>query len=138
MPIPAHFQRSHTSRPRYLQALANTLRGNICVAIFSIYVLSNWPLLGFAVSLGALLGSFTAYCTLLERRVEDNSPIPPLHLERDTAVVVPRTITALTVAVAIQTTAFGFTSGDTLLTVLLGITKALSWYFMIRSVSLQI
>lgn len=128
-------QRSPVARQGYLERLASTVGGNVFVAIFSIYVLSSWSLLGFAVSLGTLAGSFITYGTLLQRRVKDDSPIPPLNLERDMATVLSRTIAAVTVALAVQTMVFGFTSGDAFPTVLLGITKALSWYFTTRTVS---
>ena len=114
---------------------AVTLRGNALVASFSIFVLSNWSLLGFAVSIGALAGSFVAHCTLLQRRVRGDSPVPPLNLERDINKVTIRTIIALSIAVGVQTILFGFTSGDVFSTIFLGVTKALSWYFTIRTVS---
>lgn len=105
------------------------------IALFCTLTLSNGGAQGSVLSSIAVVAQFIVYAAFLPKTITSSRLIPTIDDIED--AIVPfawRAVVTLTIAMCIHTTIFGFTMLDISSTLLLGMAKALSWYFVAQTV----
>jgi len=117
-----------------ISPLLDTLWGSVLGAAFSILTLWDWNLWTCSLSVVPVAALLVVYSTFMPIAVKDYH-FPLLNLEE---AIVPLSLRVLLLSgfvLGIQAVAFGLPTDGIILTLSLGFTKALSWYFMTRIVS---
>lgn len=104
------------------------------IALFGIYTLSGWSILGFAMSAGQLLGYVAVYATLLAKPSTRSNQIPYVDLNASIHRVAPRVVILVLLSLAAQRVFLGFVPFQVPLMLLTAITKCLTWIFVIQTV----
>ena len=118
----------------FFSPLANTVWGTTLAASFASLTLSNWGLRGSAPSTVPVAALLLVYVALLPRTITSSRFLPLVNIEDAIIPLSSRVVVVLVVALGMQTVAFGFTRSEITPTLSLGLAKALSWYFMTRTV----
>ncbi|GAB0137902.1 hypothetical protein EsDP_00006155 [Epichloe bromicola] len=128
--------KAHTNTGAMLMAnmtwTGTRLWGSFAVAAFQIYILSDFDYVSVAISCLELLGLVCVYATFLPRSANNHFPIPFIDVEAQLPILAPRIVVALLVAVALQGVALGFVPFSVTDTALVGITKAVRFFFYIK------
>jgi hypothetical protein len=105
--------------------------------LIAIFALSEWNQQESALSIVPLAGLFIVYVAFIPRTVEGslNRFLPLVDIDEAIVPLAWRAVVVLVVALGAQTVAFGLPSINIAPMLLpLGLAKALSWYFTIRTV----
>jgi hypothetical protein len=104
-------------------------------ALLATFTLSNGNIRGASLSTVAVAGQLLVYLAFLPRSSTSLRLLPLINdIEEAIIPLSWRAVSVLTVALGAQTMVFGFTSGKVVPTLLLGLAKALSWYFIVQTV----
>lgn len=110
--------------------LNSTVWGTALIALFLVFFLSDWSLREYGPSIfpvGCLLIVYVA----LDR---DTLQLPPLQMEETILPLSYRIIPILLVALCVQMVLFGVANNIMVSSLLSGVAKALSWYFLTQVV----
>ncbi|KAM5349175.1 hypothetical protein ACJ41O_008998 [Fusarium nematophilum] len=113
--------------------LIDTIGGASLVACVGILALSNGDLLGSCLSLILVAAMLAVYVSLLPKASTGLLSVPQVDVE---AIIVPlsiRVLACLMIALAMQHSVLGFLEAQVAHVVWLGLAKASSWYFTIRT-----
>lgn len=119
--------------------LANTVCGTVLSASLAVLTLkSDWHYRALdTLSLVPVLGLLVAYSTLDPRRRIANKihqTLPPFDMEDAIIPLSLRVIAVMGCIMGLESLAFGFPTCTAVSALVLGLTKALSWYFTIQMV----
>ncbi|KAF2128534.1 glycosyltransferase family 90 protein [Dothidotthia symphoricarpi CBS 119687] len=124
------FSASRTSSSWLFSPLA---WGTTLSALFITLTLSNGDFLSSALSIVAVVSQLLVYVTFLPRTISTSRLLPLIDdIENDVMPLSWRVVTILTITMAMQTTMIGVSGIRITSVLLLGVFKALSWYFTIR------
>lgn len=115
--------------------LITTARGTFLAALFAVLTLSNWDLLKSALSIVPVAALLLIYIALTPRGPKGERLLPFVDLEDAIVPLAVRTVVILVITMGIYSFKLGFPRGGIGLTILLGLTKAVTWYFMVQTVS---
>ncbi|CZR51796.1 related to capsule-associated protein [Phialocephala subalpina] len=118
----------------FFYPLANTIWGTALASSVPIFILSEWDLLDFSLSIILVASLLVVYVALIPKSIEDSRFLPLIKVEDDIIPLSSRIVVILVLALSVQTVAFGFPRIGIISTLLLGFMKAFSWYCMIRTV----
>ncbi|KND88236.1 Beta-1,2-xylosyltransferase 1 [Tolypocladium ophioglossoides CBS 100239] len=107
--------------------------GTILATLFAILTLSNWDLRGSALSIVPAAALLVVYIALIPKTINGAHYLPLVNIEDDIFPLSLRVVVVLVFALGIETVAFGFSTSGIAPTFSLGLAKALSWYFTIRT-----
>ncbi|KAF4996679.1 hypothetical protein FDECE_12331 [Fusarium decemcellulare] len=113
--------------------LISSIWGAASVAAVACLSLFNRDLPGSALSAIPVVSLLIVYLLLTPRPSNGVQPLPLVDAEASIIPLSIKVVVFLLVALTVQTAAFGFLSSDIVPTLLLGLAKALSWFFMIRT-----
>ena len=126
---------SGKSEKGFFSPLANTLWGTALVALVAVFAQSDWDIGILALSIIPVAALLVAYTALIPRTDEGHRFLPQIDIEEDGVPLSLRVVVLLFAALGVQTFAFGLPSISILVpTFLLGLAKALCWYFTIQTV----
>ncbi|KAK2855667.1 hypothetical protein FQN49_004965 [Arthroderma sp. PD_2] len=114
--------------------LANTVWGTSLAASIFIFVLSDWDFKGHALSAIPVLTLLGVYVTFMPKTDKSSRYLPSVDIEDAVRPLSLRVVLLLLIALGVEIATFGFPTGGILVTLILGQTKALSWYFIIQTV----
>lgn len=129
--------RTPSSHFKALPFLAHTFWGATLVALIAAFALSDGNLKQSALSLLPLAALSVVYVAFIPRTAGGalNRFLPRVDIDKAAVPLSWRVVLMSVLALAAQTVAFGLPSIDIVPTlVLLGLVKALSWYFTIQIV----
>lgn len=119
------------------QFLFNTALGTSLTALFGVVALSKFTwsirLPESLLSLVPALALLAVYTALLVR-TKDSDFLPLVDIERNIGLLAWRVVFMLLLALSLQRYAFGLFHGALTPILALSLAKALSWYFLIRTV----
>jgi hypothetical protein len=116
--------------------LANTIWGTTLVSFFAIFTFSGWAAqvsLSSIISTAALLIVYAAPMS----RVGTFAYLPSVNIESTIRSLSPRIIILLLFILSTYIILFGFVRFNPFSLFILGLLKALSWYFVIKTASLS-
>jgi len=127
--------------PRMLDAspiflFLNPFWGLTLAATFLSLTLSDWSLWACAFSALPAAALLIAYVAFIPKSSEDDDFFPYVNIEEAVVHLSLRVLFLLAIVLGIQTFVFGLYINNLIVTLSLGMTKALSWYFIIKTVSL--
>ncbi|KAL6874790.1 glycosyltransferase family 90 protein [Trichoderma novae-zelandiae] len=111
--------------------LVNTYWGPILAGSFCILAFSNWSVQAFLFCIIPTCFLFIVYTALLPR-VSAYTHLPTISLENVIRPLSVRVVFLLLCLTGVDTILFGLTTTDLISTLLLGLLKASSWYFIIQ------
>ncbi|VUC37422.1 unnamed protein product [Clonostachys rosea] len=124
---------SASSRPFFIFMFANTLLGTASTALFGTFTLLDFNLIRFALSTISAVASFTMYLTLIKKGSNHSRHIPHINIREGIEPLSLRVIGTLMFALALKTSVFGCAVPQVLPTIILGISKAFTWFFVIQT-----
>lgn len=130
----SEFQASRFLNSSSFSPLVDKVWGRTLVASFAILTLSDWDLRGFASSTCPVAGLLVVYIAFIPRTTEESHFLPQINIERAIVPLSLRILIILVLAFSAQTIAFGLPDDVTMPALSLGLIKAFSWYFTIRTV----
>lgn len=119
--------------PWFFSPLVNTVWGTTLASSFAALTLSDWDIEGHALSTIPVAALLVVYVALIPR-TEDTHFLPRIDIEEAIVPLSLRVVVILAAALGMQTAAFGLPSNGIILTLSLGLAKALSWYFTTQMV----
>lgn len=114
--------------------ITTTVFGTSLTALFAIFAASDWDLRDFALSTIPLVALLLVYVAFIPRTKERTRYLARVNLEEDIfrlSMVVAITLAAI---LSIQAVAFGLPTKNVTHTLVIGLAKALSWFFTIQTV----
>lgn len=112
----------------------DTIWGAGLAGCFAILTLLKWDLWGSALAIVPAVALLAVYIIMLPRNSKSSRVLPLVDIQDAMVPLSLRIVVVLAVALCAQTFSFGFPRSYIAPTVLLGVSKALSWYFMMRTV----
>ena len=129
-----HASRKLDSWP--ISLLLYKIWGPVLVAAFSIPTLSDWNPLTYLLSVLPVAALLVVYVAFMPRSIKKYYFLPLVNVEEAIGSLSMRALILSAFVFGVQTVAFGLPTDKITLTLSLGLTKALSWYFMIKTVSI--
>ncbi|KAI1085132.1 hypothetical protein F5B20DRAFT_521105 [Whalleya microplaca] len=118
----------------WFSPFVNTVWGTTLVASFGIVTLTDWDLRGYALSIIPVTALLTV-CIILTPKIGKGSKyLPPFDIEDAILRLSLRLVAVLIITLGVDTAVFGVSASNVAATLVLGLTKALSWYFMIHTI----
>ncbi|KAH8684056.1 hypothetical protein BGZ61DRAFT_455576 [Ilyonectria robusta] len=124
---------STASEAWFFSPLVDTIWGTGLAGCFATLTLLNWDLWGSALAIVPAVALLAVFITLLPRTSKSSRIIPLVDIQDAIVPLSLRVVVVLVVALCVQTFSFGFPKSYNAPTVLLGLSKALSWYFIMRT-----
>lgn len=126
---------SRVPDPWSLPFLSNSVWGAALVASFAIFILSDWNLRETALSTVPVAALLVVYVALIPRSAEGTRFLPLVNIDEAIVPLSLWTGIMLVVTLCAQTFTFGLPSNVAVApALLLGLAKALAWYFTIQTV----
>ena len=122
------------SDSRLTKPAMNTLWGAALAASYIIVTLTGWHLDEHALSIIPVVNLLATYITLTPATNEGPRFFRPLDVGSAIHPLSSRVSVVLVVILGLETVVYGFPSGSSLSVLVLGLAKALFWYFLIHTV----
>ncbi|PTB62029.1 glycosyltransferase family 90 protein [Trichoderma citrinoviride] len=122
---------SGSKPPELVTPLVNTYWGPILAGSFCVLTFSDWSIRAFLLCIIPTCFLFIVYTTLLPR-VETSTHLPSISFDNAIRPLSARVVILLLCIWGIDTIFFGLTATVLTSTFLIGLLKALSWYFVIQ------
>ena len=114
-----------------------TLWGATLAATFTIFSLTCWHPGGHALCIVPVVNLLAAYITLTPATYEGSWFFQPLDIGSAIRPLSSRISTVLAVTLGLEMVVFGFPGSSALSVLVLGLAKALFWYFVIHTVCIN-
>lgn len=115
-------------------SLANTIWGTALLATLAIFALSDWDVQDYTLSVIQIVTLLVVYVSFIPAMNESIRFLPFVNIEADIFVLSLRTVIMLIVVFGFQTVIFGLPNNGVAPVIPLGLAKALSWFFTIKTV----
>ena len=125
------------SDSRLTKPAMNTLWGAALAASYIIVTLTGWHLDEHALSIIPVVNLLATYITLTPATNEGPRFFRPLDVGSAIHPLSSRVSVVLVVILGLETVVYGFPSGSSLSVLVLGLAKALFWYFLIHTVCIE-
>lgn len=122
------------SDSRVFSPFVNTLWGTALAASFAIVTISDWDLRRYAISIVPVAALLVGYITITPRADKSTSLFPPFDIEHANRPLSLRVVVAMLTILGIGAVKSDLPRSDAVATLMLGLAKALTWYFIVQTV----
>ncbi|KAI8631685.1 glycosyltransferase family 90 protein [Xylariaceae sp. FL1651] len=120
--------------PSLFSRLTDIVFDTALIAIFAIVALSEWDFSGYAMSAIPVAALFVAYTLLTPRTDKRSHWLQSLDFESAIRPLSLHVVAITTFILGVELILFGFSNSNIMLTLTLGLAKALTWYYTFQVV----
>ncbi|KFY06531.1 hypothetical protein V492_07998 [Pseudogymnoascus sp. VKM F-4246] len=118
---------------RFFSPFVNTVWGTAVAALFVILTMLDWDFRWYTLLIIPAASLLVLFDILTSGNLKGSRFIRPFDLESAIVPLAVRVVILLAVLLGVEKVAFDFATNDPLMTLILGLAKALTWHFIIQT-----